>query len=113
MSDAGLLALYRLATLLAMPSLDEGFGLPAAEAIAVGVPVVASARGALPEVVGNAGVLVEEDTPAAWAGAIEDLLQDGPRRAALAERGRARATMFRWERAAEATAAVYREVLNP
>ena len=111
-SDAGLQALYRLATLLAMPSLDEGFGLPAAEAMASGLPVIASARGGLPEVIGDAGVLVEEETAAVWAEAIEVLIEDTGLRDGLAARGRERATGFRWERAATETAKVYREVLN-
>ncbi len=111
-SDAGLQALYQLATLLALPSLDEGFGLPAAEAMAAGLPVIAAARGALPEVIGDAGVLVEEETAPAWAEAIEVLIEDAGLRAGLAARGRTRASAFRWERAAAATANVYREVLN-
>lgn len=111
-SDAGLQALYQIATLLAIPSLDEGFGLPAAEAMAAGLPVIASARGALPEVIGDAGVLVEEETAPAWAEAIEVLIEDAGLRTGLAARGRARANAFRWERAASETAKVYREVLN-
>ncbi len=111
-SDAGLQVLYHLATLLALPSLDEGFGLPAAEAMAAGLPVIAAARGALPEVIGDAGVLVEEETAPAWAEAIEVLIEDAGLRAGLAARGRARASAFRWERAATETANVYREVLN-
>jgi glycosyltransferase involved in cell wall biosynthesis len=111
-SDAGLQALYQIATLLALPSLDEGFGLPAAEAMAAGLPVIAAARGALPEVIGDAGVLVEEETAPAWAEAIEVLIEDTGLRAGLAARGRARASAFRWERAAAETANVYREVLN-
>ncbi len=111
-SDEGLQALYQVATLLAMPSLDEGFGLPAAEAMASGLPVIASARGALPEVVGDAGVLLEEETAPAWAEAIEVLIEDAGLRAGLAARGRERANGFRWERAATETANVYREVLN-
>ncbi|HEU4792112.1 MAG TPA: glycosyltransferase family 1 protein [Nitrolancea sp.] len=111
-SDVGLQALYQLATLLAIPSLDEGFGLPAAEAMAAGLPVIASARGALPEVIGDAGVLVEEETVPAWAESIEVLIEDAGLRTGLAARGRARASAFRWERAATETASVYREVLN-
>lgn len=111
-SDAGLQALYQLATLLAIPSLDEGFGLPAAEAMASELPVIASACGALPEVIGGAGVLVEEETAPAWAEAIDVLIGDAGLRAGLAALGRARASAFRWERAATETANVYREVLN-
>ncbi|HET7037566.1 MAG TPA: glycosyltransferase family 1 protein [Thermomicrobiaceae bacterium] len=110
-SDRALAALYASATLLALPSLDEGFGLPALEAMACGLPVVAAAAGALPELLGGAGVLVEERSPAAWAEALAGLALDAPRRAELARLGRERARHLNWRRTAEQTAAVYREVL--
>ena len=66
--------LYREASMLVMPSLDEGFGMPALEAMTIGVPVVAAERGALPEVVGDAGLLVDPDDPAALAAAMQRLL---------------------------------------
>ena len=109
--DRVLAALYASATLLALPSLDEGFGLPALEAMACGLPVVAAASGALPEVIGAAGVLVEERAPEAWAAALAALAHDATRRLELARRGRERAGSFTWRHTAERTAAVYREVL--
>jgi len=110
-----LLHLYRRATLVVVPSRYEGFGLPAAEAMACGTPVVATSAGALPEVlgVGQAGLLVEPDRPDALAKAIASLLEQPAARAKLAARGRERIVKaYAWPRVAEATAAVYTEVID-
>lgn len=107
-SDSDLLALYAHADCLALPSLHEGFGLPAAEAMAAGTPVVAGARGALPEVVGNAGVLVDPYDVNAIASGIESAIADRER---LAAAGRARAAQFSWDAAAESMVSIYRELL--
>lgn len=107
-SDTDLLALYAHADCLALPSLHEGFGLPAAEAMAAGAPVVAGARGALPEIVGNAGVLVDPYDVNAIANGIESAIGDRDR---LSAAGRARARQFSWESAAESMAAIYRALL--
>lgn len=104
--------LYNAATLFVYPSLYEGFGLPPLEAMACGTPVVTSDRSSLPEVVGDAGVLVNPDEPAAIAQALRELLLDEEARRALAEKGRRRATSFSWRRAAQETTAVYRQVLG-
>ena len=86
------------ALLQVIPSRFEGFGMVAAEAMAAGVPVIAARAGALPEVLGEDGVLVPVDEPPALASAIQQLLKDGPGRATLAQRARAAAaTRFRWE----------------
>jgi glycosyltransferase involved in cell wall biosynthesis len=99
---------YAGATICVTPSLYEGFGLPAAEAMACGAPVVVTDGGALPEVVGPGGVVVPKGDAGALAGAIGALLDDPGRRADLAAAGLAWAReRFRWER----TAAVYEEVL--
>jgi glycosyltransferase involved in cell wall biosynthesis len=108
---ADLPALYAGAALLVLPSLWEGFGLPAAEAMACGVPVVAAERGGLPEVVGDAGELVDPESAEAIAGTIAALLVDPERRRALAARGRERAQRFRWEGSAQRTLEIYRAVL--
>jgi glycosyltransferase involved in cell wall biosynthesis len=104
-------ALYRAAALFVYPSLYEGFGLPPLEAMASGVPVVASGAGALRELVGEAGLCVDPLDEAGLAEAIALLLTDPARREAARVAGMARARAFTWARTAEATAAVYREVL--
>jgi glycosyltransferase involved in cell wall biosynthesis len=93
-ADADLPAVYGGATLLVQPSLEEGFGLPALEAMACGVPVVASRRGALPEVVADAGVLVHPEDETALTAALARVLGSREERAALAGRGLARAADF-------------------
>jgi glycosyltransferase involved in cell wall biosynthesis len=105
-----LLGLYQGARLFALPSLYEGFGLGALEALACGAPVLASNAGALPEVVGNAGLLLPPGDPAAWAEALERVLGDPTLEADLRRRGPVQAARFSWERAARETLAVYRRV---
>lgn len=102
-----LAALYRGAACLVFPSRYEGFGLPALEAMASGTPVVAARAAALPEVVGDAGVLVEPGDPEALAAGVAEALA---RRDDLAAAGLARARTFCWSHTAARTAAVYREV---
>jgi glycosyltransferase involved in cell wall biosynthesis len=94
-----------------LPSLEEGFGLPALEAMQVGTPVVVSDRGALPEVVGDAGIQVDALDVPALAGAIAALLSDPERRRTCAEAGRRRAQTFSWRASAESLLAAYREVV--
>lgn len=105
--DERLLSLYAHSACLALPSLHEGFGLPAVEAMAAGTPVVAGAKGALPEVVGNAGVLVDPYDVDAIATGIERAISERER---LVAAGRARAAQFSWPKAAESMAAIYREL---
>ena len=109
-----LVRLYRSASLVVVPSRYEGFGLPAAEAMACGTPVVTTDAGALPEVVhvGGGGVLVPPDDPDALAKAIGDLLAQPELRADLGRRARPRIDeAFAWPRIAERTAEVYHEVI--
>jgi|YNPNPStandDraft_1061719.scaffolds.fasta_scaffold11795_1 glycosyltransferase involved in cell wall biosynthesis len=104
---------YARSTLAVVPSLYEGFGLPAAEAMACGIPVVSTTGGALPEVVGDAGELVPPGDSAALAGAIASLLDNPARRLALGKAGYDRIQKFyTWRRAAEKVAEVYREALR-
>jgi glycosyltransferase involved in cell wall biosynthesis len=98
------------ARVLAYPSRYEGFGLVPLEAMGAGVPVVASRAGALPEVLGDAAVLVEPSDVDALAGALDDLLGDETRRAGVAARGREQATRYSWSRAADDFADLYRRV---
>jgi glycosyltransferase involved in cell wall biosynthesis len=112
-ADDGLLqALYTVSSVLVVASRDEGFCFPALEALAAGVPVVAFAVGALPEILGQAGVLVAERTAEALAAGISVVLSDDTRRQQLVRAGRARAEEFSWERAARETIRVYREALG-
>ena len=110
--DEDIPALHSLADLLVMPSMYEGFGLPPLEAMACGTPVVASSATSLPEVVGDAGLLVAPREARALAEAIEYVLSDSDLRNRMIERGLARASAFTWERTAKETASVYRRVLG-
>jgi len=103
---------YARATVAVVPSVYEGFGLPAGEAMACAVPVVCTTGGALPEVVGNAGMLVPPADHEAMARAIGQILDDPPLAGRLGNAGYRRVqTNFTWKKAAEKTAAVYREVI--
>jgi glycosyltransferase involved in cell wall biosynthesis len=103
-----LLNLYRGASMLVYPSLYEGFGLPVLEAMRCGVPVLAAQCASVPEIVGDAGVLLDALDVPAWARAISDLLRDPSMDARLSEAGRARAARFSWDRTAADTLAVLR-----
>jgi glycosyltransferase involved in cell wall biosynthesis len=104
---------YARATIAVVPSVYEGFGLPVGEAMACGVPVISTTGGALPEVVGDAGVLVRPANSAALAGAIRELLNNPTRAKKLGMAGYRRVQKhFTWERAAEKTVAAYREVID-
>jgi glycosyltransferase involved in cell wall biosynthesis len=102
--------LYAGASVFAYPSLREGFGLPVLEAMAQGTPVVTSTGTSTAEVAGDAGLLVDPRDEAGLADALGALLDDRDRAEALGEQGRRRAMTFTWVRAAEAFAALYREV---
>lgn len=107
-----LVNLYRQAALVAVPSTYEGFGLPAAEAMSCGAPVVSTTAGALPEVVGDAGILVPPADPAALASAIGSLLANPAKRAEYSALGRKRILEnFNWAGAAKRTAEVYMEAI--
>lgn len=109
--DAALTALYRGATLVAMPSPYEGFGLPMLEAMASGTPVLAARAGALPEVGGDAAAYVDDAFDAdAWAVALRALVAGEATRTALRARGLARAATFTWERCTAQTLSVLRDV---
>ena len=108
--------LYEGARLLVQPSFEEGFGLPVLEAMTVGVPVVAANRGALPEVIGDAGQLVDPEDATAMAAAIARLVDEPPFAASCAAAGVARSRQFRWTDMAAATSAMrisWRSITGP
>jgi len=104
-------SLYKGAQVFVLPSFDEGFGIPALEAMAAGVPVVVSNRGALPDVVGDAGLLVDPDDPDSLAAALARLLDDADLRAACARRGLERARHFTWAQTARDVRRAYEDAL--
>jgi glycosyltransferase involved in cell wall biosynthesis len=106
-AEADLPAVYNLAAVLAYPSLYEGFGIPPLEAMACGVPVVCSSSSSLPEVVGDAAMMVQPTETDALAGALQRALMDDTLRAQLRQRGLARARHFTWQAAARKLLAAY------
>jgi glycosyltransferase involved in cell wall biosynthesis len=103
-----LAALYAGAELVALPSFYEGFGLPAIEALQAGASLVASDLPVLREVAGDAALYAPPDRPDLWADRISELLADGDLREEMRRKGRARARLFDWGRAAEETAGAFR-----
>jgi glycosyltransferase involved in cell wall biosynthesis len=104
-------SLFKGAQLLVVPSFNEGFGIPALEAMTAGVPVIAANRGALPEVVGDAGLLVNPDDPDEMAAAMERVLSDSTLKATCASRGLDRARHFTWAQTARDTRRAYESAL--
>jgi glycosyltransferase involved in cell wall biosynthesis len=102
---------YNGADLFVYPSLYEGFGLSPLEAMACGTPVIVSDRASLPEVVGDAGLLVDAEDAGALADAMDAVLTSKEQSRSLSERGLARAAGFTWERTARETVSVYQSVL--
>lgn len=109
LDDADLALAYGLARAVVVPSLYEGFGLPALEALACGAPVLAADRASLPEVVGSAGLLVEPDAESLAEG-LRSLLGDSALAQRLRQAGPKQAATFSWARTAKTTLATYRKV---
>ena len=107
-SEELLLSLYRCATALVYPSLYEGFGLPVLEAMACGTPVIASRAASMPEVLGDAGILLDPLHIPSWTDAIVSVVNDDDRRSVMRSKGMARASEFTWARTARRTLEVYR-----
>jgi len=108
--DATLAVLYRLAVVFVFPSLYEGFGLPPLEAMAAGAPVITSNVSSLPEVVGDAAILIDPMDASAIAAAMARVLGDPGLRDDLIRRGRERVTAFSWERSVARVRQVYGEL---
>ena len=105
-------ALYGAADLFLFPSFYEGFGIPMVEAFACGTPVLASSGGSLPEVSGGAAEIIDSFEPDVWTAAITRLLDDSSKLAQMRQRGFARSKDFSWEKTANITSDVYREVVH-
>lgn len=110
--DQHIPGLYAQAKVLVMPSLYEGFGFPVLESMAAGTPVVASNTSSLPEVAGDAALLVSPTDERALAGALEEVIHNPGTAAELKTRGLARAKQFNWQRTAAETLEVYRSVVR-
>jgi glycosyltransferase involved in cell wall biosynthesis len=110
-SRASLAAHYAAAGIFAFPSLDEGFGMPVLEAMAAGAAVITSRTSALPEVAGDAALLVDPTDTLSIGQALRDLTESEELRRELAQRGMARARLFTWEKAVRETWDIYRELL--
>ena len=104
-------ALFKGAQAFVLPSFEEGFGIPALEAMSAGVPVVVSNRGALPEVVGDAGLFIDPDDVESLAAALERLIGDPILRANCARRGLERAKQFTWGQTARGVRRAYEDAL--
>ncbi len=109
--DRELRMLYRTATALVYPSRYEGFGLPVLEAMASGTPVIGSRAASIPEVLGDAGMLVDPEDARGWADAIARVVNDADRRNDMKAAGLARAAEFTWARTARITFGVYRRAV--
>lgn len=110
-SDRELAELYTAAAAFVYPSLYEGFGIPPLEAMSRGCPVVCSNAGSIPEVVGDAGVYFDPENSAELRSTLERVLTDEGLQASLQMRGYQRLSAFSWDRCAEETAKVYREII--
>jgi glycosyltransferase involved in cell wall biosynthesis len=111
-SDRDLSFLYNAATLLVFPSLQEGFGLPAVEAMACGTPVVASKAGSLPEILGEAGCFFNPTSASEMANVIKNTLSDDDLREVMRHKGLERAKLFSWEKAAKDLLSIFENLVN-
>ncbi len=111
-SESELVAAYNAAEIVVLPSFYEGFGFPPLESMACGTPAVVSRGGALPEVVGDAAIVVDPLRPEELAEAIRNALEDTRLRTSLIEKGKRRAAEFSWQKTGEQTLKIYEKVLD-
>jgi glycosyltransferase involved in cell wall biosynthesis len=109
-TDAELMGLYNSADAFVFPSLYEGFGLPPLEAMACGCPVITSDRTSIPEVVGDAGILLDPEDTEAWCTAMYRVLDEPATRENMRQKSLRRAEMFSWENCAQKTYELYCEI---
>jgi glycosyltransferase involved in cell wall biosynthesis len=109
-SDSDLLGLYNIADAFVFPSFIEGFGLPPLEAMACGCPVIVSDRTSIPEVVGDAGILINPEDPKAWCTAIYRVLDEPATRENMKKKSLRRAAIFGWENCAHKTLNLYCDI---
>jgi glycosyltransferase involved in cell wall biosynthesis len=110
-SEDDLVALYNAAELLLYPSLYEGFGLPVLEAMICGTPVITSPCGSIPEIAGDAAVMVDPHNVEEIAAAMNRVLEDKVLYDNLVAKGKAQAELFSWQRAAEKTFSIYQTAM--
>jgi len=110
--DADLPMLYNCADMFVYPSLYEGFGLPPLEAMACGIPVIISNTSSLPEVIGNAGIMVDPGDVNSLSEAMYNVLEDKELRSQMSKNGLKRAKLFSWEKAAKEILEIYDEALS-
>lgn len=109
---ADLVALFSQAEVFVFPSWIEGFGLPVLEAMTCGAPVIASNRGSLPEVVGEAALVVDAEDDMSLAGLLQDLFHNESKRAQLRQLGFTRAAQFSWQRTAQQILECYQQIVS-
>ena len=111
-SDSELAHLYKMASVLTTPSHYEGFGLPALEAMHCGCPIILSDRGSLPEVAGNAGIILPPEDISAWANSISKVVTDSECRQKMIDAGKQQATKFNWQKTARLTLSIYQQAIT-
>jgi glycosyltransferase involved in cell wall biosynthesis len=113
LSEADMASLVLAAAAVVHPALAEGFGLVPLEAMAAGTPVIAARSSSIPEVVGEAAVLVDEpEDPSAWAAAMGEVVESADRRTSMAAAGRRQAAKFSWQRSAQRMLELYRDTTH-
>ena len=109
-SNDDLALAYQVASVVVLPSLYEGFGFSVLEAMASGTPAIGARAGSIPEVMGDGGILFDPVSPEELTDALEKVLEDENLRKELIQRGMQNVTRFSWEKCAEQTLQIYKDV---